>query len=197
MSKKPLIYFLKLISSVFLLSSFLIADALAVPERTGAYASLMYLGANEKVDSFDENRGSTAIRIGKVMNDSYSLEAHGSVVNSSDTDDGIFTVGGFARIEKAEEKYTYYGLLGVSTIRSYSTSLDDITETSLSYGFGIDVYGSPNLAITLEYVHMIDAELDSGQDLTYQSFGIGLSYRFVEDKNNFNKSRFGFGLFRD
>ncbi|MEM7564609.1 MAG: outer membrane beta-barrel protein [Pseudomonadota bacterium] len=182
------------------------STALATPERTGWYTSVMYLNANEEVDSLEEDRGSTALKIGRVMSDKYSLEAHGSIVNSSDTDDGIFTVSGFARYGVVDDdysyfglagKYAFYGIAGLSIIRSYSTSDSDITESSLSFGAGVDIFGSPNLGITLEYIYMIDAEIDDGRDLEYQTLGIGLTYYFVRENNRFNRNRRGLDNIRE
>lgn len=157
--------------------------------RTGYHFSGLFLNANEEVDDSKEDRGSLAIKIGKAIDEDLSWEAHASRVNNSDEDNGIFTVGGFLRYDWRFEKYSLYGLGGVSSLYNYVDEGDDINESSVSFGFGIDLFGSPNLAMTFEYVYMINAELDDGEDLTYQTIGLGLTYFFTTDDNRFNKNQ--------
>ena len=110
------------------------------------------------------------------------------LTTNTTTSQGIITYGGYGRVDKDFDGYKIYGLLGFGGIYAYQDDVDDVTESSFSYGAGIEIFGSKSVAITLEYLSVLDKSVDGG-DTTFSTFGAGFTYYFIEDKSYFNKNR--------
>ena len=110
------------------------------------------------------------------------------MTTNSGATQGIATYGAYLRLGKDYGQYKPYGLIGFSGIYAYEDNVDNVSETSGSYGAGLEIFGSKDLAITFEYLRMIDKSVDGG-DSTFDAFGAGFTYYFTEDKSYFNKNR--------
>jgi hypothetical protein len=124
---------------------------------------------------------------GYVLNDLVSLEGQLGMTTNTDQDKGILTYGAYARIGKDLGQYKPYFLLGFAGFSAYEDE-DENSESSVSYGVGLEIFGSKNLAVTLEYVNLYHDTVDDIED-TFDMVGLGFTYYFVEDKSYFNKNR--------
>lgn len=161
--------------------------------HTGLYSGLIFSDSTEKYkeDGFDdvkENRGHIKAKLGKMLNQHISIEGQFGMTTNSDDKKGIATYGAYLRAEKDFGQYKLYGLLGASGIHAYFDGFDDVTESSGSYGVGMEIFGNKHIAVTFEYINMVDKSVGDG-DLTFDTLGIGFSYYFIEDKSYFNKNR--------
>lgn len=86
----------------------------------------------------------------------------------------------FARYDMPLKKIVPYLLLGGTYMQlksiSDTGSANDGTELSLSFGAGVELYGSRNTAISAEYVRYATNSLGGG--FSYDSVGIGFVHRF-------------------
>ncbi|MFT5504028.1 MAG: hypothetical protein ACI845_002452 [Gammaproteobacteria bacterium] len=201
-SKSTIRWFFKsAVYSLFFL--FLIISNQALAERakpTGIYYGLHYAHSLDQITANGSTektaRGYMKLKVGKYLNDKISVEGHGGYVTSSTAEAGIFSIGAMARAEKRFEKYRIYGLLGASVLYAYNRDTTDANESSISWGAGIEIFGDPFTAITLEYISMINTELDDGSDFTFDTLGIGFTYYFSSNQSRFNKSGSRVGLIR-
>ena len=71
---------------------------------------------------------------------------------------------------------------------SYAENTDSQSEAGGSLGVGLEIFGSKDLAITFEFLRLIDKSIN-GADVTFDIVGVGFTYYFTEDKSYFNKNR--------
>jgi hypothetical protein len=158
---------------------------------TGTYYGLQFANSQSRlensVSTTDTNYGHIKGKFGWVMNDILSLEGHLGFTNNSDDIEKLMVYGAYLRAGKNFGDYKLYGLIGLGGIYSYDTK-DKESESGGSYGLGLEVFGSKKIAITLEYLIVLDKSIDAG-DLTFDSIGIGYSYYFTDDTSYFNKNR--------
>jgi hypothetical protein len=183
---------------------FLIFTNQAFAERakpTGTYFGVHYAHSLDQITSNGNTekvgRGYMKLKVGKYLNDKISMEGHGGYVTSSTAEAGIFSIGAMARVEKRFEQSRIYGLLGASLLCAYNKDTSDANESSISWGAGIEIFADPFSAITLEYISMINTELDNGSDFTFDTLGIGFTYYFSSNKSRFNKNGSWVGLIRE
>ncbi len=179
-----------LICLTVVLASF---PARAELDLTGLYGGLQYSDSKDEFESdtggkTKENRGHIKLKIGKVQNKHFSAEGQLGLTTNSSTSLGIITYGAYARAQKDFGQYKIYGLIGLGGLFAYQDNVDDVSENGLSYGAGLEVFGSKNIAVTLEYVSLLNTSVTGG-DLTFDTFGVGFTYYFIEDKSYFNKNR--------
>jgi hypothetical protein len=79
-------------------------------------------------------------------------------------------------------------LLGYSGFSASQNHGDNVTESDASYGLGLEIFGSKNIAVTFEYLNMLDKTVD-GDDDTFDAIGVGFTYYFIEEKSLFNRNR--------
>lgn len=161
-------------------------------ELSGTYYGLQYSDSRSKFESnlgtAEESEGHIKGKYGWVFNDYVSLEGQLGLTTDSDGKDGVLTYGGYVRLDKDFGQYKTYGLLGFGGLNAYSDGGDDVTESSGSIGVGVEIFGSRDTAITLEYVRILDTGIEGG-DLTFDAIGLGFTYYFSEDSSFFNKNR--------
>ncbi len=183
------------ILSIIILSLSLFTPNLALAEigYTGGYTGMQFSNSNYKLkyNSGDKDEGSwghVKANLGLLLNENFSLEGQFGLTTNSDSNDGIVTAGAYLKIGSDFGAYRPYGLIGFSTMGVYQDGQDNITESGGSLGLGIDIFGSKNLAITIEYLRLIDKSVDNG-DLTFDIVGLGFTYYFTGDLSRFNKNR--------
>lgn len=167
--------------------------AYAELDLTGLYSGLQYSDSTDEFkpdsgSSVKENRGHVKVKVGKLMNDIVAVEGQLGLTTNSTSSQGILTYGVYLRADKDYGQYKLYGLLGASGIYAYEDNVDSVSESSGSYGVGVEIFGSKNIAVTFEYLTLLDKSIDGG-DLTFDTLGVGFTYYFTEDKSYFNKNR--------
>ncbi len=167
--------------------------AYAELDLTGLYTGLQYSDSQDKFEpdsgsEVKENRGHIKLKVGKKLNPYVAAEGQLGMTTNSTSSRGILTYGGYARLEKDYGQYKFYGLLGFGGVHAYEDNVDDVNESSFSYGAGLEIFGNKHMAITLEYVSLLDTSVNGG-DLTFDTIGAGFTYYFIEDKSYFNRNR--------
>ena len=171
--------------------------AVAELELTGRYYGIQFTNSDYEYDfdavattDFSESWNFIDGKYGSQLNDLVSLEGRLGISNNLNADHGVVTFGAYMRIGKNLGKYRPYGLLGASGIYIYEddAGLDDVDESGFSYGLGLEIFGSPNVALTFEILRGIDKSVDDG-DLTFDSMGFGFNYYFSEESSTFTKNR--------
>ncbi len=169
-------------------------------ELTGMYGGMYF---SESEDEFEpdtgskvkQSRGHIKGKFGKTLNEFLAVEGQLGVTTSSDDNKGIYTLSAFLRADKDFGQYKIYGLLGYSGIYAYEDDFEDVDESSASYGIGLDIFGSKDMAITIEYVNLIDTSVDGADanfgegNLSFDTIGIGFTYYFSDETSRFIKNR--------
>lgn len=158
---------------------------------TGNYYGIQFANSNGKLEnnlvSTETSYGHIKGKYGRVLNDIVSLEGQLGFTNRPEGGDSLMVYGAYLRAGKNFGDYKLYGLLGFGVTYSYDAKNKE-SESGGSYGLGLEVFGSKEVAITLEYLTVLNKSVDAG-DLTFDSLGIGYTYYFTEDKSYFNKNR--------
>lgn len=167
--------------------------AFAELDLTGMYSGFLFSDSKDQFEdnsggTTKENRGHIKGKLGKILNENFSVEGQFGMTTNSGSSQGIATYGAYLRGGKDFGQYKLYGLLGFSGVHAYQDNVNDVTESSGSYGAGMEIFGNKHIAITLEFIRMIDTSVDGG-DFTFDTFGAGFTYYFIEDKSYFNKNR--------
>jgi len=162
-------------------------------DMTGLYAGVQFSTSKDQFlpdtgPTVNNNKGHLKAKLGTAINDLVSVEGQFGMTTNSGATQGIATYGAYLRVGKDYGQYKPYGLIGFSGIYAYQDNADNVSEASGSYGAGLEIFGSKDLAITFEYIRMIDKSIDGG-DLTFDTFGAGFTFYFTEDKSYFNKNR--------
>lgn len=160
---------------------------------TGLYTGLQF---SDSTDEFKdaagkekENRGHIKGKLGKYLVKWLAVEVQFGMTTNSNSSRGIATYGAYLRPDLDLGQYKLYGLFGFSGIHAYEDNNEDVSETDLSYGLGLEIFGSKDLAVTFEYIKLIDDKSVNGGDLTFDTLGIGFTYYFTKDRSYFNKNR--------
>jgi hypothetical protein len=167
-------------------------SANAEMDFSGTYTGLLFSNSKDKIKissghTTEYNRGHVRGKLGWIINDVISVEGQLGFTSNSDSKQGIITTGGYLRAGKDFGQYKLYGLLGLTNIYYYSDN-GNTSESGGSYGVGMEIFGSKDLAITLEYLSMVEKSINGG-DFTFDALGLGFTYYFIEDKSYFNKNR--------
>ena len=162
-------------------------------DKTGLYSGALFSSSTFEVtpnsgSSVSTGWGHAKAKIGKFMNDKFAWEAQLGFTTNTSSSKGNLTYGAYARYDYPFGQYKLYGLLGFGGLFSFEDGTDDVSESSLSYGVGLEIYGSKDIAITFEYLSMLDTSVDN-TDLTFDAVGLGFNFYFTEDTSYFNKNR--------
>lgn len=186
--------FLSRLVELFILTPIIFSlsqSAHAEMDFSGTYTGLLFSNSTDKTKassaSTEINRGHVRGKLGWIINDVISVEGQLGFTSNSDSSKGIITTGGYLRAGKDFGQYKLYGLLGLTNLYYYSDN-GNTSESGGSYGAGIEIFGSKDLAITLEYLSMVDKSIN-GADFTFDALGLGFTYYFTEDSSYFNKNR--------
>lgn len=165
--------------------------AIAEFDFSGLYSGLQYSSSEFKATSSSSKQsvsnGHVKTKLGYIINDTFSFEGQFGLTTNTNDKQGTFTYGGYLRAGKDYGQYKPYGLIGFSGYHSYADNSDDASEAGGSLGLGLEIFGSKDLAITFEYLRLIDKTIE-GADVTFDTFGLGFTYYFTEDKSYFNKN---------
>lgn len=170
------------------------SPVLAELDLTGLYAGVQYTSGDfdldDDVDANDvsESWGFLHGRFGKTINDILSVEGHLGISSNANADHGVYLYGAYLKIGKDLGQYRPYGLLGASGIHVYEDGFDTETYSDLAFGAGIEVFGSKNVAVVIEYISSVDKTVDDA-DLTFDTLSLGFTYYFTEEESTFNKNR--------
>ena len=172
----------------------LMQNANAEIDMTGLYTGAQFSSSTLEITPTTGSKtsngyGHMKVKVGKYINDMISAEGQLGATSNTGGSKGIVTFGGYARIDKDIGQYKYYGLLGFGGVYSYADGSPSVTESSFSYGVGIEIFGSKDLALSIEYLVVLDTEIDGGSDMTFDTVGLGFTYYFTEDTSYFNKNR--------
>ena len=182
--------------------------AYAEKELTGSYMGILFSNTSENFDpdtgsAITEKTGHIKFKLGTQLNEWATVEAQGGFTTDSDEKQGLATLGGYLRYDHKLDGISIFGLLGLGVVASYHDDLDNVNESGLSWGLGIEVYGSKDLSLTLEYISLIDISVEDDDpefgpgDLIFEMIGIGLTYHFSEETSPFVKNQNGFKTIRD
>lgn len=178
---------INLLFSFFIFTAAIYNSAAAEVSLTGMYSGFLVANSKENFEvdggeDSEESRGHLKGKLGMYLNDYISVEGQLGFTNNSDND--LVTYGAYVRVDKDFGNYKIYGLLGASGAESD----EDVSESSGSYGLGMEIFGSKDVAITFEYINMIEKSVEGG-DLRLDSLGIGFTYYFSDETSAFVKNR--------
>jgi len=155
---------------------------------SGLYTGLQYSSTKYKAvngaTSATASDGHLKVKLGKHINDIFSAEGQFGL----NTNQEIYTYGGYVRASKGYGQYKPYGLIGFTGYYSSDDSVDSESEAGASLGVGLEIFGTKDIAINFEYLLMVDKTIN-GADVTFDAVGIGFTYYFTEDTSYFNKNR--------
>jgi hypothetical protein len=178
-----------------------ISPAQAEISLTGLYGGFFLSDSTDEFtpegggDRVSQNRGLAKIKLGKELSDILAVEGQFGLTSSSDDKKAISIFGAYLRAGKDFGKVKIYGLLGFGSIYAYEDGFENVSESGGSYGVGIEIFGSKDLAITIEYIDLIDKSVDGGDpafgkgDLKFDITSIGFTYYFSEENSQFAKNR--------
>jgi outer membrane immunogenic protein len=148
------------------------------------YGGLNYSFVNIDADNGgDADTGTLSGKVGGLVTPYFGLEARGGFGVVDDTINGVdFSLdnffGGYATLNLANESpATPYAILGFTRVEveadagPLGTTTDD--DSDISYGLGVNVDITPELAGNLEYIRYYD-----GDDVTVDALGLGATLRF-------------------
>jgi hypothetical protein len=189
--------------SRFAILTLLVAFAITVPTQVLAESNLTgrYLGfqfGNMKVnveggsgDDLETSTGNIKGVFGTAFTDYLALEGQLGVNTDSGSDLGAFNYGLYLKLGKKIGQYKPYLLLGASGYYLYSDTFDDEIFSDTSWGAGLELFGTKDLAITFEYLNLVDTEIN-GLHYKIETFGIGFTYYFTESGTRADAGRYQF-----
>jgi hypothetical protein len=190
-------------ASRFAILTLLIAFVITVPtqvlaelELTGRYLGFQFgnMKVNVEGDSGDDAEVSTGnIKgiFGGAITDYLALEGQLGVNTDLGSDEGALNYGLYLKLGKKIGQYKPYLLLGASGYYAYSDTFDDESLSDASWGAGVELFGTKDLAITFEYLNLLDKEIN-GSDTKIESFSIGFTYYFTESGERADAGRYQF-----
>jgi len=164
-----------------------------LPGMTYAESSSNYIGA--QIAKFDSKYSSAEfdggmMSLGYDLNNYIALEAAAGASQSyeepvtGNTAQIDYVASAFLRFNVRFNRVTLYALGGYSRVGSTATSGSvSVTDTNsgVSYGFGIDFYGTRDLALSIRRVELFDEEKKSGKSQLGASM-VGITYYFDTPK---------------
>ena len=118
---------------------------------TGLYSGVQFSNSTLEVTSGSSTTstgyGHVKAKLGKYLNERVSAEAQLGMTTNTGGSKGNLTYGGYARIHQDYGQYKIYGLLGLGGLYSYADGTDSLSESSFSYGVGVEIFGSKDLAL--------------------------------------------------
>ncbi|MET0026977.1 MAG: outer membrane beta-barrel protein [Candidatus Thiodiazotropha sp.] len=172
-----------------LLFSSMLAQAEIFADGTG-YEGDNYFGVMvasprfEFDDSGDEFRGTGMFaRAGREFFKYAAVEGHFGIF-SSDTVDGenyqieyMASLFGRGNIFLFDDRARAYALAGMTYFAGDVPGWNSVSETSFSYGLGVELYGGSRDAVSLEWIRYADEDIHN-QDYTIESVNLGYIHRF-------------------
>jgi hypothetical protein len=168
--------------------------AIAELELTGYYLGGEFTNGSYKKDFSDsttdisESWGFLQGKFGKKINETLSVEAQLGISSNLTSDHGVYFLSTFLKVGRSFEGYTLYGLLGGTTSHIYEAGYDTDNYSGFSYGAGIEIFGSKDVSISLEYQSLLNIT-DNGADVKFDVTSLGFTYYFSDEKSKFNKNR--------
>ncbi len=158
--------------------------AFAEINLTGDYYGLQFASSTYNLkantgNDVSQSWGQIKGKYGVALNEVVSIEGQLGLITRSNSDHGVVSYGGYLRADKDIDKYKFYALMGFGGMYLYDEVVDDQSESGLSYGVGVEIFGSKDLTLTLEYLSIVDKSVDNG-DLSFDTIGLGFTYYFSE-----------------
>lgn len=168
-----------------------------LPSLVMAESSPMYIGVN--FASFDSKYSDTEfdggmLNLGFDLNNYVAFELAGGASESTDdpatsTSSKVdYAASAFLRFNLRFDRVTVYVLGGYSQVESSTkttTTSTSFKDSGGSYGYGIDFYGTRDLALSVRRVELIDTESQSASGTTKTHIGatiLGITYYFDKPK---------------
>lgn len=165
------------------------------PSMAMAESSPMYIGID--IATFDAKSSDTKtdydggmLSLGFDLNNYLAVEVAGGASKTNDDPDTLtsskinYAAGAFLRFNLRFNRVTIYALGGYSQVESSATTGTASTTTKDkggSYGFGIDFYGTPDLALSVRRIEFVETETTIGSTTTKNNIGatmMGITYYF-------------------
>lgn len=132
-----------------------------------------YKADQRDVGLFVEDTTDIGLRLGYQLGRFIGIELRGGFDTGGvggDSDADTEYAGAFARFNLPFEKTNVYLLAGVSEVRFDGEEVDEDEYDSVAGGIGVELYGSPRAAVTLEYM--------SYSEDAYSGVSLGFKYHF-------------------
>lgn len=162
----------------------------------------MYFGgsySNQKIKDVDERFNGGVIKVGYDLTNFLAIEGHGgltikeTIVGSSGISEAHAEHAGiYARANWRLTNITLYGLVGYGYYKlmwdftsSFDPNLDgtyEREESGLSYGLGLDLFGSGRTAVSLNLMQLVNEKDEFDVELNVQSIYLGITYYFNPQK---------------
>ena len=163
--------------------------ALQFPLTAFAERSPLYMNVNAVV--FDSTRNTyepegVSLGFGWDLNNYLSFELDGTTSDtyedqpSADTYQVDYAASAFLRFNLRFNRVTLYAMGGYSKIKTTSTAgaLTTIQESDgTSYGYGIDFYGTPDLALSIRRIEFIDID-EPAEQVNIGATMLGITYYY-------------------
>jgi opacity protein-like surface antigen len=152
------------------------------------YVGIHYSGLRYEEDtSFKAHQPGAIFRVGYEIGDYLGVEGQlGSGLHDDNINGVSIGVDYLASIYLRGSIFLWdpqarlYGLVGVTrgkvTAKAFGLS-SSLTDTEMSYGIGVELYGNSRNAFSLEFMRYLDGE-DNGVNYTVDAFNIGYIHRF-------------------
>lgn len=127
------------------------------------------------------------VKYGWLLNDRWSAEVQMALSSGSPSDKGFFNYAAYAKPYWDKGPYRLYGLAGLGGFQLATNSGSKPAVNSFSYGAGLELFGSKQLAVTMEWARIAEGE-DASVDYTTDKYSFGLTYYFLAD-DSFTKNR--------
>ena len=193
-------FFLITVFCIYLVAASAHAEQEQQFEYTGNYYGMQYSSSTSVLETASGNiskgRGHFKGKLGHQLTDLLSVEGQAGFTTTSDFKDGLLTYGAYLKAEKKYSKYKLYGIAGLGGIYNYLDNEDSVSEAGFSYGIGFSLFATKTRSIDFEYVKVVDSDIE-GDDFSFETFGIGYTYFFYEDKSSFNKNTRRINRIRD
>ena len=165
-----------------------------------------YIGgsfSNHKIKEFDSRLTGGVLKIGYDLASFFAIEGHGGMT-IVETEYGEFGyadnraehAGIYARLNWRLTNITLYGLVGYGYYKAkseYTSYIDPIfdysgdrDEQGLSYGIGLDLFGSARTAVSLNWMQLINEKDEEYivEEFNAQAIYLGITHYFNPQKTN-------------
>lgn len=158
-----------------IISTLVLAGTCTAADQPPWYFGLFYNDAQfSPADGKKGDLNNINLKLGYDFSPFWGVEAHGGKDVSGDGGDlegsGVAYLAVLARGNLPLNRINIYGLLGPTFVSADFSDVDG-SYTNLAAGVGVELYGSKNTAVGLEFIQY-------GFDDKYKTFGVGIVHHF-------------------